>query len=86
MLIFDLVILFGAGLVQDALNTVYVRSVAEKARGRATILSGLLTVLSFIVFARIYAQVSQIESAGGNVLAYALGNSAGTWLGMRRGA
>ena len=85
MVLLELSILFLAGLFQDALNTTYVRSIAERARGRATVLSGLLTVLSFVVFARIIALMgAELETAGTSIVAYALGNSAGTWVGMRR--
>ena len=85
MLVLELVVLFVAGLLQDALNTWYVRSVAERARWRATVLSGFVTVLSFVVFARIVSQLGhELDEAGGGILAYALGNSAGTWVGMRR--
>ncbi len=87
MVVVELLVLFVAGLLQDALNTLYVRSVAERALWRATVLSGLLTVLGFVVFARIVNQLGhELEGAGGGLLAYALGNSAGTWVGMRRGA
>lgn len=87
VVVVELLILFFAGLCQDALNTLYVSAVAERARWRATVLSGFLTVLSFVVFARIAHQLGdELEGAGGGLLAYALGNSAGTWVGMRRPA
>jgi hypothetical protein len=85
MLLLELVILFAAGLFQDALNCIYVRSVAERALWRATALSGLVTILSFVVFARIVGHLgAELETAGGPIVAYALGNSAGTWVGLRR--
>lgn len=87
MILLELGILFLAGVFQDALNTVYVRSIAERALWRATVLSGLTTVLGFIVFARIIGQLdAQADGAGTGLIAYALGNSAGTWVGMRRPA
>lgn len=85
MILLELGILFLAGVFQDALNTLYVRSVAERALWRATILSGLVTVLGFLVFARVFAMLSaELDGAGAGLIAYALGNSAGTWVGMRR--
>lgn len=87
MLLLELSVLFLAGAFQDALNTIYVRSVAERARGRASVLAGLLTILSFLVFTRIVAHLgAELETAGASIFAYALGNSAGTWVGMRRPA
>lgn len=84
MLVLELLLLFAAGLLQDALNTHYVRAVAEQARLRAAILSVIVTVVGFLVFARIVAQVAELDAAGTNLAAYALGNGAGTWVGMRR--
>lgn len=87
LILLELCILFVAGVFQDALNTLYVRSVADRALWRATVLSGLTTVLGFLVFARVLGQLNaELEGAGSGLIAYALGNSAGTWVGMRRPA
>ena len=85
MILLELFALFAAGMFQEALNTVYVRSVAERLQWRATVLSGLLTVLGFVVFARIVTLIGpELGAASGSIVAYALGNSAGTWVGVRR--
>jgi hypothetical protein len=85
MVLIELVLLFLAGLLQDALNTSYVRAVAERHLWRATVLSGLVTLLGVLVFARLFTLLgAELEGAGGGLVAYALGNSAGTWVGLRR--
>ena len=83
MLVLELAILFAAGIVQDALNASYVRSIADRCRWRASVLSGVVTILGCLVFARLFASV-QVHQAGAQVLAYALGSSVGTWMGLRR--
>jgi hypothetical protein len=85
MFLLEILCIFGAGLLQDALNTAYVRAIAEKARPRATVLSGIVTVTGVLVFTRILGHFGELETAGSTLFAYALGNSAGTWVGMRRG-
>jgi hypothetical protein len=82
LLILELAILFAAGIVQDALNASYVRSCAERARWRATVLSGVVTVFGCLVFARLLA-TEQVHEAGAQLFAYALGSSVGTWVGLR---
>lgn len=85
MIAIELFCLFAAGLFQDVLNTLYVRSITDRALWRATILSGVTTILGFIVFARIMAHMGpQLDALGSSLVAYAVGNSCGTWIGMRR--
>lgn len=84
MVLLEVAIIFAAGLLQDALNTAYVRAVADRARLRAAVLSGVVTVTGILVFARLLSQFEQLELAGPGLVAYALGNSAGTWVGLRK--
>ncbi|MGE0711332.1 MAG: hypothetical protein AB7N76_08865 [Planctomycetota bacterium] len=84
-LLIELSLLFAAGLVLDALNTAHIRAVTDRARASAALLSGLANLLWLLVFARLVGQLEP-GAALGKVLAYALGNSTGTWIGMRRGA
>ena len=85
MLFFEILCIFGAGLLQDALNTAYVRAIAERSRPKAALLSGVVTVTGVLVFTRILGHFGELESASSTLVAYALGNSAGTWVGMRKG-
>lgn len=84
MLPLELALLFAAGVVQDALNAFYVRSIAERARARAVVLSGTITLLGCVILSWIFTH-SQVNDLGANVVAYALGNSVGTYVGLRRG-
>lgn len=86
MLFAELVALFVAGMLQDALNTLYVRSVADHKRVRAALLSGVGTVTGFLIFARVLSHFGDsMDAAGVSLVAYAAGNSAGTWVGLRGG-
>ena len=84
MFVFELSLFFVAGLVLDVVNATYVRAVADRARASAALLSGLGSLLWLLVFASVLS-VLEPGAAVGNVLAYALGTSLGTWIGMRRG-
>jgi hypothetical protein len=84
MLFAELAALFIAGMCQDTLNTLYVRAIADHRRGRAMLLSGVLTVTGFLIFARVLAHFeANMDAASASLLSYALGNSAGTWVGLR---
>lgn len=81
MFLLELLVVFLVAVVLDGLNTLYVRWVAERAVWRATVVSGVVTLLASAVFVRIATQAEGGEQAG-SLLVYALGSSAGTWLGM----
>lgn len=83
MFLLELLVVFVIAVVLDGLNTLYVRSVAEGAVWRATVVSGVVTLLASAVFVRITTQVDGGEQAS-SLCVYALGSSAGTWLGLRR--
>lgn len=85
MFVLELSLFFMAGLVLDVVNTTYVRAVADRARASAALLSGLGSLLWLLVFASVLGALEP-GAAVGNVLAYALGTSLGTWIGMRRGS
>lgn len=82
MSLLELVAVFVLAVVLDGLNTLYVRWVAERAVLRATVVSGVTTLLASLLFVRIVSHASAEQAT--SVCAYALGSSAGTWLGLRR--
>lgn len=82
MSLLELVAVFSLAVLLDGLNTLYVRSVAEKAVLRATVVSGVATLLASLLFVRIVSHAADDQAT--SVCAYALGSSAGTWLGLRR--
>jgi uncharacterized membrane protein (GlpM family) len=84
MLFAELVALFIAGLCLDALNTLYVSAVADKRRLKAAVLSGVGTIVGFLIYARVMSYFeADMAVAGGSLAVYAAGHSAGTWLGLR---
>lgn len=74
-----LVLIFLAGLVLDWLVTKYTRSVARGRRGTAVFLSGVITLVNMGLI------VWVLRGDGGlySVLAFAGGNSLGTFVAMR---
>ena len=84
MLLLELLLVFAVAVVLDGLNTLYVRAVADRAVWRASVASGLCTLLASAVFVHLTTRVAAGEQAT-SLCAYALGSSAGTWLGERRG-
>jgi uncharacterized protein YebE (UPF0316 family) len=84
MLWIELIALFVTGIVFDAMTAVYFRAMADNHRAKATILSIVITLVSFIVCARIWENISNAQGMS-SILAYSFGGGAGTWLGMRPG-
>jgi hypothetical protein len=78
-----LILIFIAGFIVDVLITKHTRYVAFKKTGRATLLSGMITVVNFTLLTVILK-----ESAGNDfvsILAFAGGNSLGTFMALKRG-
>lgn len=80
-MIIKIVMIFVAGVVVDLLVTRYTRAVAEKKIGRATLLSGFITVVNFLLLSVILKD----SFADGiySILSFAGGNTLGTYFAMR---
>lgn len=79
----QLAALFIAGVVSDLLVTRYTKSVAEKKVWSATILSGAITCANFLLLTLI---VKESATSGlFNIMAYAGGNTVGTYVAMIKG-
>lgn len=85
MLWIELIALFVIGIIYDAMTAVYFRAIADHARFKATVLSVVLTVVSFLVCAKIWENITNAQGLS-SILAYSFGGGAGTWLGMRHNA
>ncbi len=77
-MIMRLFLLFAAGIIIDLLVTVYTKSVADRKIWSATLLSGIITFVSFILFLSIIKSLDIIS----DIIAYATGNCIGTYAGM----
>ncbi len=78
-----LILIFIAGFIVDVLITKHTRYVALKKTAGATILSGMITLVNFALLTVILK-----ESAGSDftsILAFAGGNSLGTFMALKRG-
>jgi hypothetical protein len=81
-MITKLIIIFIAGFVVDLLVTKHTRYVADKKTGRATLLSGMITIVNFVLLTIILKDGSGNDMA--SILAFAGGNSLGTFMAMKR--
>jgi hypothetical protein len=81
-MITKMILIFLAGVIIDLLCARYTRSVAEKKLWSATLLSGLITITNFVLLTMI------IQGSAGdgflNILAYAGGNTLGTYIALKR--
>ena len=81
-MIFKIILIFAAGLILDLLFTKYTDFVASKKIGKATVLTGIITVVNFLLLTVI------LKDSTGNdiisILALAGGNSMGTFLAMKK--
>lgn len=68
---------FLAGLFQDALSTSLTRCVTERKAIAAGILSIVITLASYLLFAAIYQ--SMVDGHYSYLLSYAIGGGLGTW-------
>ena len=81
-MIYEIILIFLAGIVIDLLVARYTRAVAEKKIWGATILSGLITVASFVLLTVIIKETAM--NCFFNILADAGGNTLGTYVGLRK--
>lgn len=85
MLWIELIALFIVGIVYDAMAATYFRAIADRAQIKATVLSIVLTIVSLLVCAKIWENITNAQGFS-SILAYSFGGGAGTWLGMRHNA
>jgi uncharacterized membrane-anchored protein YitT (DUF2179 family) len=81
-MIIKIILIFVAGFVIDLLFTKYTGYVAEKKIGRATFLSGIITIVNF----GLLTLILQDSANNGlmNILAFAGGNSLGTFAALKK--
>lgn len=77
----QLILLFIAGILIDLLAARYTRAIADKKLWSATILSGLITLSTFFLLT-VMLQDSAMNSFC-NILAYASGNTLGTYIALK---
>ncbi|MES2953753.1 MAG: hypothetical protein V4674_04325 [Patescibacteria group bacterium] len=78
----NLVLFFAVGVFQDLLVTYYYQVITTDRAKTAAFMAGLLTVVNLLV---LYAILARLEDeAVSSILAYALGNSVGTYLVVKR--
>jgi uncharacterized protein YebE (UPF0316 family) len=81
-MIWKIILIFIAGFVVDLLVTKYTRYVAEKKIGGATLLSGIITLVNFVLLTLILQESANNGLA--NILAFAGGNSLGTFMALKK--
>ena len=81
-MIWKIILIFIAGFVVDLLVTKYTRYVAEKKIGGATLLSGIITIVNFVLLTLILQESANNGLA--NILAFAGGNSLGTFMALKK--
>jgi hypothetical protein len=81
-MIWKIMLIFIAGFVVDLLVTKYTRYVAEKKIGWATLLSGIITIVNFVLLTLILQESANNGLA--NILAFAGGNSLGTFMALKK--
>jgi uncharacterized protein YebE (UPF0316 family) len=81
-MIWKIILIFIAGFVVDLLVTKYTRYVAEKKIGGATLLSGIITIVNFVLLTLILQESA--NNCLANILAFAGGNSLGTFMALKK--
>jgi uncharacterized protein YebE (UPF0316 family) len=81
-MIWKIILIFIAGFVVDLLVTKYTRYVAEKKIGGATLLSGIITIVNFVLLTLILQESANNGLA--NIVAFAGGNSLGTFMALKK--
>jgi hypothetical protein len=81
-MIWKILIIFMAGFIVDLLVTKYTRFITEKKIAWATLLSGIITVVNFVLL----TMILQDSASNGmmNILAFASGNSLGTFTALKK--
>jgi hypothetical protein len=81
-MILKIILIFIAGFVVDLLITKYTSDVAQRRIIRATMLSGMITIVNFVLITVI---LKDSATAGlMNIMAFAGGNSLGTFFAMKK--
>jgi len=83
-MILQLFLLFFAGIIIDLLVTYYTKAVAQKKVWIATSLSGVVTFVNFVLLTLIIKESSM--NGVFSIMAYAGGNTVGTFFAMRKDA
>lgn len=81
-MLLKITLIFIAGLILDLLVTKYTRFISEKKIAGATILSGIITIVNFVLLTVILNGSS--DSGIMNIFAFASGNSLGTFLALKK--
>jgi hypothetical protein len=78
----NIILIFFAGVIIDMLSVRYTGTVEEKRLWSATLLSGLITITNFALL--VFIIKGNAQDGFLNILAYAGGNSLGTYVAMRK--
>jgi uncharacterized protein YebE (UPF0316 family) len=81
-MIIKIILIFIAGFVVDLLATKYTSYVAEKRIAKASLISGLITIVNFVFLTVILQDAT--NSGIFNILAFASGSSIGTFIAMKK--
>jgi len=79
-----IIVIFVVGIVVDLLITYYTRAVADKKIGIATILSGFITIVNFLLLSLILKD--SIADGIYSIVSFACGNTLGTYFAMKKTA
>lgn len=81
-MILKIILIFASGVIVDLLVTRYTKAVADKKRGWATMLSGLITIVNF----GLLTVILKDSATNGifNILAFAGGNTLGTYIALAK--
>lgn len=78
----EILLIFLAGVVIDLLGARYTRAIADKQLWSATVLSGLITLSTFLLLTIIIRESS--TNSLYNIFAYAGGNTIGTYIALKK--
>ena len=78
----QIILIFLAGILVDLLAARYTRAIADKKVWSPTVLSGLITLSTFVLLT-VIIQESSMNSLL-NILAYAGGNTIGTYIALKK--
>ncbi len=81
-MVVKIIIIFIAGFIADLLTTKYTAYIVAKKTGLATLLSGLITIVNFVLLTVILKD--GLENGFMNIFAFAGGNSLGTFLALKK--
>ncbi len=82
IMIINIILIFIAGFVVDLLSTKFTSYIVSKKIGRAAFLSGIITVVNFALLTILLKD--SINEGIYNILAFAGGNSLGTFMAMKK--